>query len=121
MNKELTPFVLSICNNIRKLRELKDIKQEDLALAINISTPTLSKIENGNDVSLLLLEKICKYLKTDLNQIIPITSTNYNFNDSPNSNGINHNYTNELLIQILQNDIEQKNEQISILLKKAFK
>ncbi len=118
MEKHITPLMITIGDNIRKERDFKGIKQEDLADAINISTPTLSKIENGHDVSIGIIEKICNYLKLDFNQIFPANKNSFYFNNSPHSNGNYFNYVNEQLIQILNKDIDQKNQQIIELIKK---
>ncbi len=103
MQKVITPLMLAVGKNIRRQRDLKDIKQEDLAEAIDISIVTLSKIENTGDVSLCQLEKICTYLKIDISQMLPTNANTFNFNDSPNStaNGNYHSYANEQLIQNL--------------------
>ncbi|MEX3623559.1 helix-turn-helix domain-containing protein [Viridibacillus arvi] len=46
---------------IRKLRTENNITMIDFAKRINISQPSLSRIENGNqEVNFTLLEKICK-------------------------------------------------------------
>jgi transcriptional regulator with XRE-family HTH domain len=119
MHKEITPLMLAVGNNIRKQREIQDIKQEDLASAIDISIVTLSKIENTGDVGLCQIEKICAYLKIDISRILPSNNNTFNFNDSPNSSGNYHNYANEQLIQILSKDLEQKNIQILELIKNA--
>lgn len=112
---------MAVCNNLRKLRESKDVKQEDLALAVGLSTPTLSNIENGNDLKIGIIESFCNYLKVDISQVIPSNNTTFNFKDSPHStaNGNYHNYANEKLLSMLQKELEQKNGQIAAFLKKG--
>ena len=54
---------LKIGQNIRKWRELKGIKQEQLALKLNITKGALSNIENEKtDVNLSRIEEIAKHL-----------------------------------------------------------
>ncbi len=101
MKKDVSTFLMQICNNIRKIREARDIKQEELAKALQISTPTLSKIENGSDFHLSLLEDICAYFKIDIAELMPICNSSFNFNNSPHSNGNYYNYANDKLIEML--------------------
>ena len=59
-----------IGNNIRKWRNLKGIKQIDLAQQIDISKTTLSKIENDKqEVNILRLQKIANCLKIKITQL----------------------------------------------------
>jgi transcriptional regulator with XRE-family HTH domain len=56
--------LLSIGNNIRKWRNLKGVKQIDLARQIDVSKTTLSKIENDKQqASIPRLQKIATCLK----------------------------------------------------------
>lgn len=57
--KHCTPNAIEIGNNIRKVRLLKGYKQEYLAGKIDITTASLSKIENGiTNISLSRLFEI---------------------------------------------------------------
>lgn len=54
---------LKIGQNIRKWRELKGIKQEQLARKLNITKGALSNIENEKtDINLSRIEEIAKHL-----------------------------------------------------------
>ena len=56
-----------IGKNIRKWRELKDIKQDTLAQKLGISKGALSNIENNkSDISLHRLEEIALCLNIDV-------------------------------------------------------
>ena len=61
---------IPIGNNIRKWRELKGLKQKELAKEIDISETTLSKIENDKtEVSLSRLQKIAFCFKIKMTQL----------------------------------------------------
>ena len=56
-------YTLKIGQNIRKWRELKGIKQEQLAIKLNITKGALSNIENDKtDIGLPRIEEIAKHL-----------------------------------------------------------
>ena len=50
-------------NNLKNLREYKNLTQEQLAESLNLQTyQTINRIENGRTfVTRILLEKICKF------------------------------------------------------------
>lgn len=57
---------------IRKLRQEKGIKQEELVAFLNISQSQLSKIENGTSfVTFEQVINISNYLKTSLFEFLP--------------------------------------------------
>jgi len=59
MKKNNLPYTIFIGANIRKWRELKGIKQEQLAQSLGITKAALSNIENNKtDISLHRLEDI---------------------------------------------------------------
>ena len=56
-------YTLKIGQNIRKWRELKSIKQEQLAIKLCITKGALSNIENDKtDIGLHRIEEIAKHL-----------------------------------------------------------
>ena len=56
-------YALKIGQNIRKWRELKSIKQEQLAIKLCITKGALSNIENDKtDIGLHRIEEIAKHL-----------------------------------------------------------
>jgi len=61
-----------IGNTIKKLRKDKNLTQDELAKMVNISRPTLSKLENGElgKVSIATFISILRILGYDL-EIIP--------------------------------------------------
>jgi len=57
-------------NNLRVLRAIKNITQEDLASSVGVTRQTILAIENGKyNPSLDLAFKIAKYFETTIEQI----------------------------------------------------
>lgn len=50
---------------IKKLREIKNISQEEFAYNLDISQSTLSKIENGTvgKIDFIFMQKVCDYFE----------------------------------------------------------
>ncbi len=60
---------LQVGRLIRKLRKENNITMVDFANRINISQPTLSRIESGNqEVTFTLLEKICNEFEISMSR-----------------------------------------------------
>lgn len=57
-----TPNLFHIGNKIKRIRELKDMKQDTLAKEMGISRQTLSKIEQSEDVDDATLDKAANAL-----------------------------------------------------------
>lgn len=57
---------------IKKLRENKDISQEDLAIELNISQSRLSKIESGKTkkIDIITLIAICHFFSISLSDFL---------------------------------------------------
>lgn len=62
----------NIANNLRKLRERKDISQEKLARLADVSNNTIIKIEAGKNQNPTLdtLKKIAKILEVSVDELI---------------------------------------------------
>lgn len=57
-------------NNLKDLRKLKNVSQNDLAEALSVSRQTINSIENGKfDPSLTLAIKLTKYFEVALEEI----------------------------------------------------
>ena len=57
-------------NNLKDLRKLKNISQNDLADALSVSRQTVNSIENGKfDPSLTLAMKLTRYFEVSLEDI----------------------------------------------------
>jgi len=57
-------------NNLKDLRKLKNVSQNDLADALTVSRQTINSIENGKfDPSLTLAMKLTRYFEVSLEDI----------------------------------------------------
>lgn len=57
-------------NRIEKLRKEKGIKQEDLAIAVEVSRQTIGSLENGRyNPSIILAFKIARYFYMSIEDI----------------------------------------------------
>ena len=57
-------------NNLKDLRKLKIVSQNDLAEALSVSRQTINSIENGKfDPSLTLAMKLTRYFDVSLEEI----------------------------------------------------
>ena len=57
-------------NNLKDLRKLKKVSQNDLADALSVSRQTINSIENGKfDPSLTLAMKLTRYFGASLEEI----------------------------------------------------
>jgi putative transcriptional regulator len=57
-------------NNLKNLRKLKKVSQNDLADALSVSRQTINSIENGKfDPSLTLAMKLTRYFRVPLEEI----------------------------------------------------
>jgi transcriptional regulator with XRE-family HTH domain len=62
---------MKVYNNIRKLRELATLKQQDVASQLGISQKAYSKIENGEtEITLSRLQKLSEIFKTTLQNLL---------------------------------------------------
>lgn len=106
--------------NIKRWREFKEIKQEELAKKLKITAAALSHIENGKtDVSISRIEQIAEMLQ--INFSLLLSNPQQIINNSSNSNKQSDTYhsqqimVNEELIVALKTELQQKNEQINFL------
>ncbi len=61
----------NIGKRIQELRKMNQFTQEQLALAVGVSIPAVSKWENGASLpDVMLLSPIARFLKTDVNDLI---------------------------------------------------
>ena len=61
---------LGMDNNLKDLRKLKNVSQNDLADALTVSRQTINSIENGKfDPSLTLAMKLTRYFEVSLEDI----------------------------------------------------
>lgn len=102
-----------IGHNIKKWRELKEIKQELLAKKLKITSAALSNIENGKiDITIRRIEQIAEELQIDFSFLLSSPQQVINISDSPNSHNSvynsQHNTINYDLIKSLQLELQKK-------------
>ena len=87
-NKE---YKIKVGENIRTWRELKGLKQVDLAQQIQISPEALSNIENGiSKPNIERLEDIADALEIEVTQLLLNPQQLLAFNNNPGSNVVQH-------------------------------
>ena len=70
-NKNSTAYKFRIGSNIRKWRNIKDIKQKDLATALQVSEAAISNIENDvTNITLGQLEEIAIAINVSIEQLL---------------------------------------------------
>ena len=108
---------IDIGRKIRKVRELKNLKQEYVAEKIGVAQSGYSKIETGeSDLSFSNLEKIAEALEVEPIQLMgfdeKLVFNNYNSNDFVNHQVIEKD---NKLIQSLEDQITLLKEQNAML------
>ncbi len=62
--------MITLKNRIEELRKEKGIKQEDLAIAVDVSRQTIGSLENGRyNPSIILAFKIARYFNMSIEDI----------------------------------------------------
>jgi transcriptional regulator with XRE-family HTH domain len=86
---------MSIGNNIKKLRELKNLTQTYMSERLNMSLSGYSKIERDEtDISLKRLKQIAEVLDTDYSTILDFDESKiFNITQHQNADGIQNGYT----------------------------
>lgn len=123
----------SVGFKIKKLREQKEMSQEDLAFRLDVSQSYLSKIENGSieKLDFIFMQKIADFFKVEPQYFLEgDTIVNNNIEKSSNSSvgnigdtTINNNTNQALLENVINNQhqinrlMEMQNKLIQKLLK----
>jgi transcriptional regulator with XRE-family HTH domain len=82
-------YKMNVGENIRIWREIKGLKQDELARRLDIASPTLSNIENGvSKPNTDMLEDIADALGIEVNQLLTNPQQTFTFTNSPQSNGV---------------------------------
>ncbi|WP_447640692.1 MULTISPECIES: helix-turn-helix domain-containing protein [Chitinophagaceae] len=111
----------NIAQNIRTVRELKNLTQEYVAEKLHMSVANYSNIESGKtNITLVRLEEIANVLGVDYQNILSLTPSQV-FNNSPYSGIISHqeNNVHEELIRQLKVKDEQI-QKLTDLLEKMY-
>lgn len=116
---------------IKKLREQKEISQEDLAFQLDVSQSYLSKIENGTieKLDFVFMQRVADFFKVEPqyflegDTIINVETSNNSAVGNNNVSNINHNIDPDLFKSVMQNQqqisqlMEMQNKLIEKLLK----
>lgn len=119
----------SVGFKIKRLRERKNISQDEFAYKLDISQATLSKIENGavEKIDFLFMQKVCDYFEIDPNYFLDGETV---INEVQTNNGVVYNkgtfnnFPEHLIESVVNNQnqivklIELQNKLIEQLLKK---
>lgn len=106
--------------NIRKLRELKGLSQQNLADEINLNQRTISRIENGNlSPKFDVIVQISKTLGVSLNQLLAFNEqlifNNYIHSQQGGSFVAYNNTEIEKVEKLYQKLLNEKDEIITLL------
>jgi transcriptional regulator with XRE-family HTH domain len=109
-----------IGHNIKRWREFKEVKQEQLAKRLKITSAALSQLENGKtDITVSRIEQIAEVLDIDFSLLLSSPQQIINISNSPNThNGVynsQHNTINKELVEAVQAELQKKKEQNSFL------
>lgn len=103
---------MNFSENLRRLRKAKDIKQEALAEAMNVSRQTVSKWENGTAMpDFKKLNALAKYFGVTMDELLGFS------NDKNNNDNIND-YTKEYINELITLENMQSSKKINELYKK---
>jgi transcriptional regulator with XRE-family HTH domain len=86
---------MTIGDKIRKVREIKGLKQENIATALGMSVTAYGNLERGETaVTVARLEEIAKVLEVDAMDIMGFSDhiVNQHFNNAAGSVGVGYNY-----------------------------
>lgn len=103
---------MNFSENLRRLRKAKDIKQEALVEAMNVSRQTVSKWENGTAMpDFKKLNALAEYFGVTMDELLGFS------NDKNNNDNIND-YTKEYINELITLENMQSSEKIKELYKK---
>ena len=112
---------LNVGENIRRIRLMKNLSQENVAEMLKISLLSYGDIERDKkDVTLSRLEGIAEVLKVDINTILNFHEKDI-FNQNNNQTAYpayeaKHEHKNESLVEHLQNEVKYLRTEVDRLL-----
>lgn len=104
---------MQINEKVKKVRELSNLTQEEMASQLNMSTNGYAKIEQGKTrLNILMLERIAAILGINLTELLNINDKNLVCLISENSQNSSNYYANETTIELekLQLILNHKDE-----------
>lgn len=115
----------NIGENIKKIRELKNLTQESMAMLLGVSQKTYSNIENaGNNITYEKILRIAEVLEVNITKVLEL-NTEVLLNNNNQQGGINqlntavsYNYLNEEQAKLYERLLEEKDNIIKLLKEK---
>ena len=104
---------MQINEKVKKVRELSNLTQEEMASQLNMSTNGYAKIEQGKTrLNIPMLERIAAILGINLTELLNINDKNLVWLISENSQNSSNYYANETTIELekLQLILNHKDE-----------
>lgn len=102
--------------NIRKWRNMKDVKQKDLAVSLGLSEAAISNIENDiTNVTISQLEDISTALEMSIEQLLSDPQENYMRNTAKSEEHVEENLQKQLM-QAMISSLQKKDEQLQMLM-----
>lgn len=108
----------SVGFKIKKLRERKNISQEELAYKLDVSQGTLSKMESGivERIDFIFMQKVCDYFEVDPNYFLDGDTIINNVHDNANNNGVLLLNNNNGVVNNFPEEVIKNQEQITKLI-----
>jgi transcriptional regulator with XRE-family HTH domain len=105
--------------NVKRWREFREIKQEELAKQLKITPAALSHIENGKiDITIARIHQISEALRINFLLLFSSPQQAMDIKKNPSNdevNNVQHDTLNQDLIEALKTELQCKNEQINFL------
>lgn len=112
----------NIGENIRKIRELKNLTQDYMSTTLGVSQKTYSNIENaGNDISYARILKIADILEVNVTKVLELNTEVFLSNNSQQggisqlNNAASYNYIDKEQVKLYQNLLAEKDKIIALL------
>jgi transcriptional regulator with XRE-family HTH domain len=106
-------YKLKIGSNVRKWRNLKSIKQKELASSLNLSEAAVSNIENDiTDISLRQLEDIAGAINISIEQLLNDPQESFNPVHGTQDENRNPGFLEKELLTAVITSLEKKDEQL---------
>jgi transcriptional regulator with XRE-family HTH domain len=118
LNENNSCSTLRIGSNVRKWRNLKSIKQKQLASSLNLSEAAVSNIENDlTNINLRQLEAIARAIDVSVAQLLNDPEEQYN--GEINEQGSNRIFEKELLSAMISS-LKKKDEQLEKIMENVL-
>ena len=106
-----------IGSHIRKWRNMKDIKQKDLANSLNLSEAAVSNIENDiTNITVTQLEDISIALNVSIEQLLSDPQEKYGSAHISTTGNARHHYQDNELVNAIIASLEKKDQQLQVIM-----